>query len=402
MKVRPAGGRTWGWAARTVVRGAAASRSVVVLAVLLVTASVALAALAGTVRAASHEELVADGSLGQVDLSTPVGDAGRRPLTTSALASVRALPGVTAVEPDYPVSVAWGERGVLFAGHTAQAQQRREVTAGEQRTPRDGEVAVPEVADGTDMRPYLGKDLTLTVTEQTGEGVGQAVPVTLRVVTVYRAAPGSEPNTALLSPGDSATWAALRAGQPRETFLATTGARSALVQTASVETARTVATALRAQQFDARAVADRVDDVAGLPALIGIGSWLVAGAALLFYLLSSLSRASEASRRRLREFAVLRSLGWSRRGLRVLLVQESVLLSAATVVLSLVAGLALAGLLTGQVTSLALGRAAPLAVPWAALLPVVLSVPAVATLGALAGARRALRADPYLVAREQV
>jgi hypothetical protein len=374
----------------------------VVLAVLLVTVTVALVSLAETVRAASREQLVVEGSLGQVDLSTPVGDAGVRPLTTSALAAARALPDVTAVEPDYPVSVAWGARGVMFAAHSVSAADTGGGGTAAALRPGPGEIVVPELVDGTDMRPYVGRELAVTVTEQTGEGVGRAVPVTVRVLGVQEPVSGAEPGRALLSVADASTWAALRAGQPLETFLSVTGARSAVVQTRSVAAARTVAATLRQQGYDAQAVADRVDDVAGLPAVLGVVSWLVAGAALAFYLLSSLGRASEGSRRRSREFAVLRSLGWSRRGLRVLLVQESVLLSVGTVVVSLAAGVLLAAVVAGPVTDLALGQVAPLLVPWQALLPVAVAVPATAALGALAGARRALRQDPYLVAREQV
>ncbi len=387
------------WGLLTVRRGVAITASQVALLVLLLTLAIATLSLSTSVTSAVTTEYVRTGSLGQVEVTAPMPGESTRALTTSALDEMAALPGVDSVDPNYATSLPWPDRGAVLAGATWQPLRKTLLVEG--RSPSGaGQIVLPERVQAHSTAGLLGQDIVIDATVRIAEGAGKSVARRFRVVGIYSLKVTPErPDTAYIGFKDSLELAAARAGIPAGTFAATRGADAAVLQTGSTAAARTVAADLVQRGFGARATADRVADLAGAPGLVRVGAWALAGLTCLVFVTSAIARSLDVGRRRLREFALLRSLGWGRERLSALVLVENVLVTACAGIMGVVLGVIAAHALLPAALSLVGSPRAGLEVPWLVLGGLLLFLGMLGALASTVGARRALVRDPYLVAR---
>ncbi len=383
--------------------GRSLRRSLPTLAVLA--ASVGLCAgVAGGAAGAVERDVLGSGGLTQIELASFEDDASVRPLTRPALREAARLPGVEKVVADHPATLYAAEDGTYdLTSRTLTPADDLPVVAG--RLPRAlgaGDVVLPARAQGTDLRPLLGRTAAFGHTRATGVASGTTDVIRLRVVALYDPAWQSDGrDVAYLAEPTAARLAAARAGLETGVFRDREGAESAVVVVAHQNRVAEVTRALQAEGFSAAPVADRVRR---LPGLFGLASLGMRGGVLLLAVgavVVGAVRAADSARARLGHFAVLRVLGVGRAELRRILLGEALLTGGAAGVIGVAVGAGCSVLLAGPlsgVLGLPIARADALPGPgWAAA---VLVLPAVGlAVGALAGSRRVLRRDPYLAVR---
>lgn len=390
-----------GWAGVTVRRGVVAGPVALASLTFLVVTTFVCLTLSASVSRAVLRDYVAKGTLGQVEVAAPVDGGDTRRLVRQAVEDLRHTPGVSGVVVKYTASLPWTERAAILAGSTWSELEKIDLVAG-RGVSRTGEILLPERVQGTSTIGLVGSTVTIDVVRRVGEGQGRTTPQTFTVTGVYSLARAPErPDTAYVAEADARRLAAAREGLVADDYDRTRGADGVVLQTPSTEVARAVAEHLRAQRFDARATADRVADVSGAPGLVRISGSALAVLACLVVAAAAASRASDSGTRRLREFALLRGLGWTLRDIATLVIVESAVVTVITVGLGIVITLPLAWFGTQPVlTMMSLGGSGYL--PVGILSIATLALVLVATAGALLGVRRALTEDPYLVARRQV
>lgn len=390
---------SWAWV--TVRRGVVAGPAALGALTFLVVVTFACLTLSASVSRAVMHDYVARGTLGQVEVSAPVDGGDTRLLVRQAVDDLGRVPGVSGIVVKYTASLPWTERATVLAGSTWSDLDKVDLVAGRGvQTTR--EIVLPERVQGTSTRGLVGSTITVDVVRRVAEGQGRTTPEAFTVTGVYSVDRAPErPDTAYVAEADARRLAAAREGLAAPDYDRTRGADRVVLQTRSTEVARGVAQRLREQRFDARATADRVADVSGAPGLVRISGWALAVLACLVVAASAASRANESGTRRLREFALLRGLGWTLRDIAALVIVESALVTGITVGLGILLTVPLAWVgMEPLLSMMRLSGSGYLPVPL--LLVATLTLVAVATTGALVGVRRALTEDPYLVARRQV
>ncbi|BBC34462.1 ABC transporter [Streptomyces graminofaciens] len=374
-----------------------------VLAALLTASAGVAAGAAGAV----ERDVLGSGGLTQIELSSFEGDESVRPLTTSALGKAGAVPGVRRVVADYSSALYAEEDGTYdLAARTLTPADDLPVTKG--RLPPGAaelgkdEVVLPATAQGTDFASYVGRSIAFGYTKATGAESGATSVVVLRVVALYDPSWQADgPGVAYLSEETAASLAAARAGLSPNDFRDRKGAQSAVVVVGHQRQVAAVTEALQAQGFSASPVSDRVRN---LPGLFGVADLamragvlaLAVGAVVL-----GAVRASDSTRARLGQFAVLRILGCGRPELRRILLGEALLSGGVAAVAGVASGTVLSVALAGPLSDvLGLPITVTDALPapiWAAA--ALLTPAAGLAVGALLGSRDVLRRDPYLTAR---
>ncbi|MFB8418343.1 ABC transporter [Streptomyces albidoflavus] len=347
------------------------------------------AGVAGGAARAVEERTRAEGGPSRVTLSALEGieryDAAGsvRPLTTTALREAAGVPGVEDVVADYPATLyAEGKGTYDLASHTLPAEGELPVVAG--RLPGvlgARQVVLPAEAQGTDLRPMLGRTVPFGYTRATGPGTGTSEVVRLEVVALYDPArQGDGVGGAYLAEGTAAELAAARAGKPVGAFRAQDGAAGAVVAVGHQRQVAAVTRALREAGFAASPVADRGRQLPGLFGVADLGMRAGVGVLGLTAFVLGWVRARESARA----------------GLRRRLTGEAALTGLAAGGAGLVLGtglsVALAGPLSGVLgLPIGLGDAVP-GVGWA-LAAVGLPVVGLGA-GVWAGGRAALRGTP--------
>ncbi|MEU2183519.1 FtsX-like permease family protein [Streptomyces thermolilacinus] len=380
-----------------------------------VTALSALLALSvGVTSGAStavERDVLSSGGLTQIELATTGSGSGAggsaRPLTQDVLTEAAGIDGVTQVVPAYAASVyAATETGGTYILGANSYVPGSTIPVVEGQAPgkqlADGQIIVPAKADGTDLGGFVGRTLTFSHTVGTGPNTGTTKDIALTVVAAYDPSWQPDgPGAAYVSPTTALRLAAARAAQTPTEFMSTEGAQSALVVTEHQRYVAPVTAALQKLGISASPVSDRIGN---LPGLFGAVQWFTLVLAALLAVVSLLlgaARAMDSVRARLAQFAVLRVLGESMSSLRRLLISEAVRTGLAAGLLGLLAGAAVAAVLSGPLSE-ALGLTIR---PWDTIpgpgwVLAVLVLPVLGlAVGALVGGRRALADDPYLTVR---
>ncbi|MCH0566859.1 ABC transporter permease [Streptomyces sp. MUM 2J] len=385
------------------------------LIILVLCGAIALAA--GTLSAAGSQQADASlrtgSGLRQIDLQkfSDSGDTAKR-LTTAHLEEIRAMAGVESVEPSLTASITVGQNGDGFPVLLYANLARPSVLPPLKASVRDkvfplqpGEIVLPATADGEDLSDLLGKTVMGEYTRRTGEGQGTGASVQVKVVGISDPQWQLDgPSAAHAAPSDVQAWAAARAGETPERFLASQGYNSATVVAKTQDQVGSVLTELTAKKYFAVSVRDRVAD---LPGILGLFQWLSKGLLALLALvgiLAGLGIGGAVVRTRTREVGVLRTIGYTRTEIFRAFSAEIGILALAAGVISAVLGALIGG---GSAVGLSGLEEFRQQLPdgwvfppaWQVAATVILSVAAV-LIGALRPLWRAASLDPVTVLRD--
>ena len=349
----------------------------------------------------AQQSQVAAPALRSVQVQPSPRGVGRSVLTPADLRQLAAIPGVAGVQPILSTTIGIKGKpilGVVLNPTTPRSIALPPIVASVTRHvfPLTGdEIILPAVTQGQNLRPLLGHNITITLTPRQGDH-GSLALATARVVAMY------DPSWQVDGP-DAAyasllTWSATNAGVSRSAYLAGTGYSAFVVTSRSVGQAGGLLQRIQSQGYYATSLLQLEVGLPGVLRLLQLAGEI--GAILLgvLVLFGAASLASSSTRQRVREFALLRAVGYRRGHVFRMLVEEqlAVGLGCAVGMFLLAAILATAinqGLRGTQslVHYLAAGLLLP---PWRLALAGAILVVLVLVLGGLPSAGRAARLEP--------
>lgn len=339
-----------------------------------------------------------------------VGD-GDKLLTARSLKAVASLPGVADVEPVAQTSFDFETKtvpGVLLHATTPRAAFLPPVVAQtrSQVFPlRAGEAVLPARSQGSDLRPLLGRTITVEITRGIRPGEGEGVDRRVKVVGLFDPSwQLDNPDAAYLDPRTVVSWAALRAGVSPGRFLSTYGYSSATVLATGSDQVPSLLQVLQGQGF---AASSYQQELTALPAVLELVR--VVGYALVVFLLiltafSSYQVMSALARQRNREVGILKAVGFTDARVFGLISVEALVVALVAAVGGLVLSVGLATLgnaLLRRLPDLRSYLSAGVVLPHPSVIAAaILAVVAVIGLGALLPAWRAARLTPAEAIRE--
>lgn len=378
------------------------------VAVALCAASFAITQRAQAAAVSRLQEGVANRS---ILLSNFDGRDSVKPLTPRTLQAAAAVPGVADVEPvvqaefDYRSDTV---AGVLLYATTPRAALPPPIV-GQTREHlfplRAGEAVLPATSQGSDLRPLLGKTITVEITRYVREGEGEGVDRRITVVGLFDPSWQIDgPYAAYLDAGTVNDWAALRAGLSTRRFLDSQGYDSATVLATDSGSVHHVMKALQAQRFAASSLQDELTALPVILELVHAVGYALVVILLLLTALASYQVTSALARQRNREIGILKAVGFTDGRVFRVISAEAILVAVVAAVSGLVLSVVVAtagnALLRRQATAreyLDAGVIAPhLTIVAAALVGVV----SVLGLAALVPAWRAARLTPAEAIRE--
>jgi len=378
------------------------------VAVALCVASFAITQRAQTVTDSRLQEGVTNRSIQLQGLS---GRDDVKPLTEGALKRAAELPGVAEIEPvtqagfDYKSDTV---DGVLLYATTPRASFPPPIVAQTRAHVfplSRGEAVLPASSQGSDLRPLLGKTITVGVTRRIGPNEGTGASDRVTVVGLFDPSwQLDNPDAAYVDGHTVADWAAMRAGMSPRRFLTTVGYDSATVLANDSAHVGPVLHELQDQHFAASSFQQELE---ALPAVLELVR--VVGYALVVFLVILTAFASyqvmaALARQRNREVGILKAVGFTDRRIFGLVAAEALVVAvvAAASGLVLSVGVATVGnALLRQHGDLRTFLSPGVVFPQPTIAVVaVIAVLAVIGLGALLPAWRAARLTPAEAIRE--
>ena len=239
---------------------------------------------------------------------------------------IRGIRGVSSVTPiiRVPVGLNESKSSIILVGSDGSISAP--IVAGKVPAaglPDDG-IVLPAVADGVDLRPYLGKtvSVTYTVAITADSGITKNLPVT--VAALY------DPDYQVDAPiagyvrlAAAERLAAARAGTTTSVFEHTSGFDQIDVTASSVAAVPAVTRALQSHGFHAVSEIQRLQQVPGAIELLHGAALLLFSVLLVLALASAALIAHGIAQERRREIAILRACGWAHRRVLSMLVAEA-------------------------------------------------------------------------------
>jgi putative ABC transport system permease protein len=187
-----------------------------------------------------------------------------------------------------------------------------DVTAEEARSLEPDEVIFPSQIEGGPLDQAVGQNVPVEYTRMVAEQTGRLEQRDLVVAGRYDAAwQGYGPNTALASETLVMELLAARAGLSVEDWLKVDGPTEVIVTARDEAAVQSVVEAVRAAGLTAIPVSDRLGELPGIFAWFPLILTVVAVAVTLLLALQLARAVRSSSERRLKEFALLRTRGWS-------------------------------------------------------------------------------------------
>lgn len=339
------------------------------------------------------------------------GRDGARSLTQGALKRAAELRGVAEIEPVTQAEFDFKSEtveGVFLYATTPRAALLPPVVAQSRAhlfPLSRGEAVLPASSQGSDLRPLLGKTITVGITRRIGPSLGTGASDRVTVVGLFDPSWQLDNPDAAYVDGDTVVrWAAMRAGMSPHRFLTTVGYDSATVLATDSGQVGPLLHELQDQHFAASSFQQELE---ALPAVLELVR--VVGYALVLFLVILTAFASyqvmaALARQRNREVGILKAVGFTDRRIFGLVAAEALVVAVVAAVSGLVlsVGVATAGnaLLRrhGDLgTFLSPGVVFP---PPTIAVVAVFAVLAVIGLGALLPAWRAARLTPAEAIRE--
>jgi putative ABC transport system permease protein len=362
-------------------------------------------AISGSAARASRQK-VQEGSANRTITVEHLSDrADSPPLGDTAVATLRTMAHVTAVEPRAQASFGYKDAqipGVLLYATTVRSSLAPPIVSGTRAAVfplHAGEAVLPTSSQGSDLTGLLGRTITVDITRSTAGGQGTGATGTVTVAGFFD--PGWQldgPDAAYADTATVVTWAAARAGVSAEQYTRNIGYDRASVV---VDRAANVPAALQDVQaagFAASTLQQELSALPGVLALIRTTGKLLLVVLGLVALVGALVVTGALSRQRAREIGILKAVGFRSAAVLRMLITETVVIGAAGALAGIVLGIggaaaAAAALRTSPGLAPFLPGAVPLPSPLVLGALVVLTV-VVTVVGALVPAVRAARMAP--------
>jgi putative ABC transport system permease protein len=272
---------------------------------------------------------------------TLYGDA--QPLALETVDRVRAMPGVASAEPVVSVPVGLSEtRSALAVVGWNAATAPPMVGGAPAKAPGKGEIILPATADGQDLQGLFRTTahLTYTVAATDSSGVTKELPLTVVGFSdpTYQV---DGPIAAYAAPGTVNRLAAARSGLTPELFAAR-GYDKVIVTARSTAQVDPVLAAIQKQGVHAVSAVQELDAVPGVIALIRLVTGMLFAALLAVSLLAVVALTQNMCRQRAGDIAILKTYGWSRSRIQLLLTAETTLVCALALAAGLLLGLLVA------------------------------------------------------------
>jgi putative ABC transport system permease protein len=390
-----------------------AGRSFATVVTMVVCGTVCLlgATVASAAQVRAEEKLESGSGLRQIDVESFDDEVSAKKLTDARIAEIGRMSGVKSVEPKLEASInSAADSGLAILLHATNARPSvlPPLTARSRDTVfplKAGEVVLPASTQGTDLSPYLGKDLVLEYSVLKGKNEGAPAKEQVRVVGLFDPTWQEDgPDSAYAADDLVLKWSAAGTGMEPARFLASYGYLSATVVADSDASVDPIVAELQHQGFVAKSVRDRVRELPGILLLFKVLSQALLVLLVIVGFLAGLGLGNTVMRQRMREVGLLRAVGYARSEVRSAFAVE-------VACVGLVTGLAtvLIGGLVGVVTARALSAVElftdllPRSFVAPPLLPlaVILLVPVFAiSIGASRPLRRAANVDPVAALQE--
>jgi putative ABC transport system permease protein len=270
----------------------------------------------------AQQSQVSAPSLRSVQVQPSPQGVGRSVLTAADLRQLSALPGVASVQPVLSTTVGIKGKpilGVVLNPTTPRSIALRPIVASITRHvfPLTGdEIILPAVTQGQNLRLLLGRSVTITLTPRQGDHGGLAL-ATARVVAMYDPSWQVDgPDVAYASNATLLNWCATNAGVSRSAYLAGTGYRAFVVTSRSVGQTGALLRRIQNQGYYATSLLQLELGLPGVLRLLQLAGEIGAILLAILVLFGAASLASSSTRQRVREFALLRAVGY-RRGQRL-------------------------------------------------------------------------------------
>jgi putative ABC transport system permease protein len=263
---------------------------------------------------------------------------------------------------------------------------------------------MPAQAQGMDLTPLLGSQVSIEYQQTTGVGEGRGAQDRITVVGIFDPQwqiDGAD--SAYVATGPLVNWASSVAALPSDTFLQTHGYDKATVVAKTADDVPGLLAQLQRRGFTATSLQQQLTELPSVLRLIRLVGQVLTGALILFTLLGAGILSGSLVRQRTREIGLLKAVGYRNRSVLAMFLLELGIVGAVAG-----AGGLLLGIAGGDLLNRALVRSPDLALylddrslpPVGTLLMLVL-IPAVAMiLGGLIPARRGARMEPSLALRD--
>ena len=289
-------------------------------------------------------------------------------LPFDSVRTIRGIRGVSSVTPiiRVPVGLDESKSSVILVGSNGSISAP--IVGGEVPVaglPADG-IVLPAVADGVDLRPYLGKtvSVTYTVAITADSGITKNLPFTL--VALY------DPDYQVDAPiagyvrlAAAERLAAARAGTTTSEFEHTSGFDQIDVTASSLALVPAITKALQAHGFHAVSEIQRLQEVPGAIQLLHGAALLLFGVLLVLALASAALIANSIAQERRKEIAILRACGWGHGRVLAMLVGEAGSIVVVACLIGCTAGAGLASVFGQQLRAGLVGSGlGPMVYPW--------------------------------------
>lgn len=268
------------------------------------------------------------GALRRIDV---YGDGGGGPLTAARVEALRARSGAQAVEPVLQAAVGLEATRTLVTLTNIRAGSSPPVLSGAFPAPGTRGLVLPAAADGQDLSGLVGTTAAVSYTVGISNIAGRQMTVELPVVGTYDPSWQVDGPAAAYVPLDLVRdVAAARAGVDAAKFGELVGYDRVEVLADTVEAVPNLTAAIQADGYHAVSVQQGLAQVPGVIALIRLVTGALFVVLLLLAVVTAVGMSSSLARQRVRETAVLRTMGWpSSAIIRVLLGEVTVVAAVA-------------------------------------------------------------------------
>lgn len=252
-------------------------------------------------------------------------DPAQPRLTSAVRSQILAVPGVDqVVSLDTATFYSGDGTGWVASAHVPRPYLAPRDLSPEQIAMVKGlSVILPSSIDDVDLTPAVGKQINIEYTKGTGPSTGTMARMAITVVATYDAQwTGYGPNAVLASEELVLLLRSQRYQMAPEEILEREGVPGLSVHVSSRSEVTRVIAALRGMGLSPRNDADQAGELPGLVSMFPTLAAIVGVGFALALVLQVVSSVKGAMNRRVKEFALLRMRGWTKRAVQHLMVVD--------------------------------------------------------------------------------